>query len=197
MSATQPVGSEVLYSMPVAGTTKTTTTASVISANAAGNPPYQLRPLAQIFGSEDRLPGRGLLFLAGGTYDAGAVTSTLGIYYDSTQATQGTQIAGTGAVTVQSLTTGGWSMYLLATCVSVGINTSGWVTNGWVSYGAANNAGTAAATTVMMGGAQSAGVPTNLALATEASIGYIELWSTWGTAPTAFVCSSFMILGLN
>jgi hypothetical protein len=88
-------------------------------------------------------------------------------------------------------------MQALLTCTQAGNNTSNWMTSGSVTYGASNNAGAAAGSEVMMGGAQTAGVPTALALATSATIGYIELWSTWGTAPTAFVCSQFLILGLN
>jgi hypothetical protein len=182
--------------MPAVGATKTTTTASLVSGNAAGNPAYQLPALVSIW-PPNELPGKSLLFWANGTYDATAVTSQLFLTFDPTQGTQGTTIVSTGAFTVPSTTTGSWIMQALLTCTQAGNNTSNWMTSGSVTYGASNNAGAAAGSEVMMGGAQTAGVPTALALATSATIGYIELWSTWGTAPTAFVCSQFLILGLN
>lgn len=196
MSNTQPFGTEVLYQMPAVGATKTTTTQSLVSGNASGNPAYQLPALASIW-SPDKLQGKSLHIQAGGTYDAGAVTNTMVLAYDPTQATIGTTIAATGAFTIPSTTTGSWLMDLWLDCISVGNNTSGWSTSGSIKYGASNNAGATASTEVMMGGAQTLGVPTSLALATSASIGYIELWSTFGTAPTAFVCSSYKIFGLN
>jgi hypothetical protein len=116
---------------------------------------------------------------------------------DPTQGTIGTTVAATGAATVVSTTTGSWWMDVWLTCTSVGNNTSGWITNGRVCYGPSNNAATAASSDFMMGGAQTLGVPNTLALATSTSVGYLELWSTFGTAPTAFVCSQFLVFGLN
>lgn len=196
MSNTRPSGAEVLYEMPAVGATKTTTTQSIVSGNSSGNGAYQLPALSSIW-PVDVIQGKSMHVQAGGTYDAGAVTNAMVLAYDPTQGTIGTTIAATGAFTIPSTTTGSWLLDLWLDCMSVGNNTSGWSVSGSIKYGVSNNAATAAASEVMMGGAQTAGVPNLLALATSASIGYIELWSTFGTAPTAFVCSSFKIFGLN
>lgn len=196
MSGLSPLGSEIIYQMQAVGATKTTTTQSLVSGNASGNPAFQMPALASIW-SPDRLQGKTIMIKAGGTYDAGAVTNTLVIAADSTQGTIGTTLASTGAATIISSTTGNWYLEVTLNCISVGNNTSGWATSGYVMYGTGNNAGTAGAALAMVGGAQSAGVPTALNLATSTTIGYIELWSTFGTAPTAFVCSQFSIWGCN
>ena len=65
MSNTQPAGTEVLYQMPAVGATIVSTTASVVTGNAAGNPAYQLPALASIW-SPDKLPGKGILIQASG-----------------------------------------------------------------------------------------------------------------------------------
>ena len=187
---------EVLHSMPAVGATLASTTASVVTGNSASNPPYSMPALASIWPVYS-LPGKHLIFRASGTYDATAVTNTLALRFDPTQGTAGTLIAGTGAATWISTTTGSWQMEIWLTCTAAGQNTSNWMTSGTLTIGASNNAATATGSSFMVGGAQAAGVPTALALATTASIGYIELWSTWGTAPTAFVCSQFLIFGMN
>jgi hypothetical protein len=196
LSNITPTGTEILYQMPAVGATLASTTATVVSGNAAGNPAYQMPALASIW-QPHQMQGKGIQILAGGTYDATAVGNTMALRYDPTQGTAGTLIAGTGSAVVISGTTMSWTMEILLTCTQVGNNTSNWMTSGALVYGISNNAATVAATTYMVGGAQAAGVPAALALATEATIGYIELWSTWATAPTAFVCSQFLIQGLN
>src|SRR6266702_1854888 len=134
MSSTNPVGSEVIYQMPAVGVTKTTTTQSLVSGNAAGNPAFQMPALASIW-APDRMAGKGLWFLAGGTYDATAVTNAMVLSYDPTQGTIGTTIAATGACTVVSSTTASWSMNVLLTCTQAGNNTSNWMSSGAIEYG--------------------------------------------------------------
>ncbi len=189
---------ELLYSMPAVGATKSNTTASVITGNAAGNPAYQLPPLASLW-SQSAMVGKSIVFVAAGTYDTGttyAVTTNLS--YDATQGSAGTTIAATGAASTWPVgATNNWWMEVTATCISSGLNTSGWMTGGTLTAGTGNNAATTAAASWMMGGAQTAGVPNALALATVASIGYIEIWSTWATSPVAQVCSQFKVFAEN
>lgn len=189
---------ELLYSMPVVGATKSSTGQSCISGNAAGNPAYLMPPLATLW-SQSAMLGKAINIQASGTYDAASnYNVTTQLAYDGTQGSYSTPIAATGiAVSWPTGTTNNWYMNVNMTCISVGLNTSGWTVNGNVMAGAGNNAATAAATTFMMGGAQTAGVPTALALVTTTTIGFIELWSTWSTAPTAMVCSQFMIFAEN
>lgn len=196
MASTDGSFAGVLYSMPAAGATKTTTTQSMVSGNAAGNPAFQMPALGAIW-PVSAMTGKVLQILAGGTYDAGAVTSTIGVYYDATQATVGTLIAGTGAATIVSSTTGEWTMEVTLTCTgAASATTSNWMTSGSVLYGTGNNAGVNGAVTAMVGGANTLGVPTALALPNYAS-NYWEVWSTFGTAPTAFVMSQFIVMALN
>jgi hypothetical protein len=182
--------------MPVVGATKTTTTSSLVSGNSGTNPAFLMPALGSIW-PVSSMQGKVLQVWAAGTYDATAVTSQLGLYFDATQATQGTLIAGTGAVTVPSTTTGEWNMEVTLTCIGTGaVTSSNWNTAGQIAYGPGNNAAAAAATVAMVGGANTAGVPTSLLLSNTAS-NFWELWSVWGTAPTAFVCSQFIVMGLN
>jgi hypothetical protein len=196
MASTDGSFSGTLYSMPAVGATKTTTTQSLVSGNAAGNPAFQMPELGALW-PVSQMAGKVLQILAGGTYDAGAVTNTMVLAYDSTQGSIGTTIASTGAATVVSTATGEWQMELTMTCTGAASATnSNWMTTGTISYGVGNNAAASAASVFMLGGANSAGVPTALSLPNYAN-NYWELWSTFGTAPTAFVCSQFMVLALN
>ncbi len=189
---------ELLYSMPAVGATKSSAAASIISGNAAGNPAYQMPPLASLW-SQSAMVGKVIAIIAGGTYDQGAnaYAVTTNLMYDATQGASGTSIASTGASVWPTGTVNNWYMNITLTCISVGLNTSGWTVNGNITAGSGNNAATVAATTYMMGGAQTLGVPNALALATTTSIGFIEIWSTWATLPTAQVCSQFMIFAEN
>lgn len=191
---------ELLYSMPAVGATKASTTASVITGNAAGNPAFQMPALASLW-SQSAMPGKAIAIIAGGTYDTGtAYAVTTALYADPTQNSTTSQqlIASTGAASTWPLgTTNNWYMNLTLTCIAATANSSSWTTVGNVMAGAGGNAATTACSTWLLGGAQSAGVPTALALVTTASIGYLELWSTWATAPTAQVCSQFMVFAEN
>lgn len=186
---------DTLFSMPAPGATKTTTTQSLVSGNSATSPAFLMPALGTIW-PVSALQGKVLQVLMGGTYDAGAVTSTLALAVDATQGTLGTTIAGTGAVTVISSTTGAWNAQILLTCTgTVAVTSSAWEVIGTVSYGGGNNAGTSTSD-AMIGGANSAGVPTAVTLSNTAS-NFWEVWSTWGTAPTAFVMSQFVVMALN
>jgi hypothetical protein len=188
--------SGVLYSMPNAGATKTTTTQSLVSGNSATNPAFQMPALGSIW-PVSNMQGKVISILAGGTYDATAVGSTLGLYYDATQGSVGTLIAGSGSVVVVSSTTGGWYMDLTLTCIGTGaVTSSNWYTSGSIVYGVGNNAGVAGSATGIVGCANALGVPTALTLS-NVTLNYWELWSTWATAPTAFVVSQFVVMAMN
>lgn len=182
--------------MPAAGVTKTTTTQSCVSGNSATNPAFLMPALGTIW-PVSNMQGKAINIWAGGTYDATAVGSTLGLYYDATQGSVGTLIAGTGAVVVVSSTTGAWNMQLTLNCIGTGaVTSSNWYTTGSISYGVGNNAGVAGNAIASVGGANALGVPTALTLS-NVTTNYWELWSTWATAPTAFVCSTFIIQAMN
>jgi hypothetical protein len=188
---------ELIYSMPAVGATKTTTALQVVSGTGAGGttaPAFQMA-LAQLW-PVSQLIGKSLRFEAAGTYDAGAVTNLMGLYADTAQAAQSVQLGSTGAVTIPSNTVGAWRMSVEAECVGVSNAASNWVVEGAIKYGIANNAATAAVAEYMMGGANTLGVP-GFAVLNPVQQYYWELWSTFGTAPTAFVCSKFKIYAEN
>jgi hypothetical protein len=196
MSFLTGTNTELIYSMPAVGATIASTTATPVTGNSASNPAYFMPPLLSIWPGQT-LVGKCLRFVARGTSDNTAVNNTMALRFDPTQATAGTLVAGTGAAAWTSNTVNSWEFEVELSCISQGNNTSGWMTGGILTVGVGNNSSTATGSTFMVGGAQTLGVPTALALATQASIGYIELWTTWATAPTAFVCSQFMIWGIN
>jgi hypothetical protein len=184
--------------MPGAGASLASTTKSVVSGNSASVPAFLMPALGTIW-PVSAMQGKAIQVIAAGTYDATAVGNTLQLYADPTQASTTSQIllAGTGSVVVVSTTTGSWNMELTLTCTGTGaVTSSNWMTAGVITYGVGNNAGTAGAAVAMVGGANALGVPTALTLSNITS-NYWELWSTWATAPTAFVCSQFMVMGLN
>ena len=196
MSFVSGTYTDVLFSMPGPGATKTTTTQSLVSGNSATSPAFLMPALGTIWPAS-QLQGKALQILMGGTYDAGAVTNALTLSVDATQGTHGTDIAATGAFTIVSTTTGAWSAQVLLTCIGTGaVTSSNWEVIGGASYGAANNASTTGTNDVLMGGANSAGVPTAVTLSNTAS-NFWEVWSTFGTAPTAFVMSQFVVMALN
>lgn len=195
MSFVSGTYTDVLFSMPGPGATKTTTTQSLVSGNSATSPAFLMPALATIW-PVSALQGKAIQILLGGTYDATAVTAQLFLSVDSVQATHGTDIATSGAVTVISSTTGAWNASILLTCIGTGaVTSSNWEIIGGVSYGGGNNAGTSTSD-ALMGGANSAGVPTAVTLSNTAS-NFWEIWSTWGTAPTAFVLSQYVVMALN
>jgi hypothetical protein len=145
------------------------------------------------------MQGKAIQIIAAGTYDATAVGVTLQLFADPTQASTTSQvlIAGTGSVVAVSSTTGAWNLEMTMTCTGTGaVTSSNWMTAGVLTIGAGNNAGVAGSAVAMVGGANALGVPSALTLSNIAS-NYWELWATWATAPTAFVCSQFMVIGLN
>lgn len=183
---------ELLYSMPSVGPTKTTTTASVVSAAAASA--FQMPALESLW-MLSNMTGKSIHIEAAGAYDAGAVTNLLAVQFDTTPGTALTSVAATGAVTLASLTTGTWGLDLNLTCVGVtSITQVNWFANGVVWYGGA--ASTTANTQFTLGGANTAGIPATVAL-NPSLLYYPELWSTFGTAPTAFVCSMFKVYAEN
>jgi hypothetical protein len=193
---------EVIYNMPAAGAAlANTVTKTVISANTATNPPFQVpAPLWQPSYAAARL----LKVTAGGTYGdtASTPTLTLGAYLDPTQNSTTSQIllAGTGAVTLTatSITTGNWLMEFYITVTSMGVGSGAFqqnvYTNGILAMGAGNNAATANGQQDVMVGSASSTIQIN-PMATY----FLELWATWGTANASntITCTQFSVFGLN
>lgn len=184
---------ELLYSMPVVGPTKTTTAVQCVTQPAALA--FQLPALSALW-PLDKMPGKALKVVAGGTYDAGAVTNLLTLNADTTPATALTAIAGTGAVTWISSTTGMWEMDIDIDCVGVVSPTStSWFASGKLFAGPGNTP-SALGQISGVGGANALGIPSAVAL--DPTLRYfLELFSTWGTAPTAFVVSKFKVYAEN
>jgi|SRR6185437_6813392 len=190
--------SEVIYSMPAAGTAlNTSTTKTVISSTGSASlPAFQLpTPLWQ----PSYAVGRGLRVNFGGTFGTTATpTLQIWLYLDTTQGTAGTILASTGAFTTASGVTNG-SFYgqvdIVATTqgLSSNVYTEAVFANGFLSLGTANNAATAAATTYMIGAPQST-VSYN-----PLSTNYVEMWAQWGTssASNTIQLTEFMVSGLN
>jgi hypothetical protein len=186
---------ELIYSMPATGPDITGTAKSLITGNTATNPPYQLPPFQNIW-SPAVLAGRSIMIASSGGYDIGASTqNTLILTLDGTAGTSGLYtIASTGAATWPATTTGSWESQVWMSCVSTG-TASTWYTGGQLTVGP-GNAPTATASTYMWGGAVTAGIPQPLTVPTNTAL-FPEMYCTWAAAPTAFVCTQFMIFGLN
>lgn len=189
---------ELLYCMPAVGATKTTTAVQVVSGTTTGAPAFQL-PALQNLWSPANMAGKGLKFVARGTSDNTAVANTLAIGVNTAQGTAPTAIvlASTGATVWPSSTIAAWEMECDSTCIASTNASSTWVTAGVLTVGSGNNGSTpTAATAFMVGGANTLGVPSGVVLVPTTSY-FVELTSLWATAPTAFVCSQFMIYGMN
>lgn len=189
---------EVIYSMPAAGTAlATSTTKTVISSTGSASlPAFQLpTPLWQ----PSYAVGRGLRINFGGTFGTtGTPTLQIWLYLDTTQGTAGTILAATGALTAPStISNGNWygQVDLVATTqgLSSNVYTEAVYTNGFLSLGAGNNAATAAAATYMIG-SPGATISYN-----PLSTNYVEVWAQWGTssASNTIQLTEFMVSGLN
>jgi len=194
---------ELIYCMPSAGPSKTTNTASVVSANGTTGTAFQMPALNSIWPISGMI-GKAINVQAAGIYDSGtAYAVTTALYLDTTQGTEtGTLVAATGAAsTWPAAAAGGWYFNVTLTCVGTSISsnadTSAWYVTGNLMAGAANNAATTTASAFMMGSPSSSGAASTVALPTQASIGYLEIWSTWATAPTAQVCTQFLVFAEN
>lgn len=187
---------ELLYSMPGVGATKSTTAQQVVTGTGnTGPPPYLMPGLASIWPAH-QIVGKAFKFTAKGTYDAGAVTNLMQLYADTAQATPGVLLAASGTITLASQTTGTWDMDVDLSCVAsiAGSGGSSWVAQGKITYGTAAN--TAIDLVYTVGGANALGVPTYITLLNYTPY-YFELYSTFGTSPTAFVCSQFKVYAEN
>jgi hypothetical protein len=188
---------ELLYSMPAIGPTITTTTAhTMMTGNSATNPPFLLPALSSIW-SPSSLVGKGLMILASGGYDiASSTPTTMLLSMDTTSTTPGVTVGATGSAAWAASTTGAWEIQVWLTCVSTG-TVSTWYSGGQLTCGP-GNAETAAATalTYMFSNAITAGIPQPVTLTTNQAY-FPEIYTTWATAPTAQVCSQFMIFGLD
>jgi hypothetical protein len=187
---------ELLYSMPVIGTS-ITSTSTVVCNTAATMGPFQLPALGNIW-SIGNMVGKGLMIVASGGYDCAALNSnTFRLQTDTAIATSAATsglLCVTGAATAPLSTTGAWDLQVWMSCVSVVANTATFYVSGDLTYGAGNS--NSATLYYNVGNSVTAGVPTATSLATNAAQ-YVDLWTTWATAPTAFVCSQFMVFGLN
>jgi hypothetical protein len=188
---------ELIYSMPVIGSTITTTTAhTMMTGNSGTNPPFQLPALGNIW-SPSNMIGKGLMIVMGGGYDiASSTPTTMLLTLDGTVATVGITVAATGSVAFASSTTGLWQAQVWMTCVGTG-TASTWYTTGELTCGPGNaETGAATALTYMFGNSVTAGIPQAVSLSNTTPY-YPELYTTWATAPTAHVLSQFMVYGLD
>jgi hypothetical protein len=197
---------EVLYTMPAAGTAlASTVTKTVISANSATNPPYQMPALTAIW-PPDRLTPRSLRFIArGGVGTTATPTLLVQAYLDPTQNSTTSQIllGATGAFTTASGLGGGasmtanWELELDMVVTVMGVTSGAYnctvYTNGIFSIGAGNDAATTAAVQYMIG---SNTAKTTIVPSTSY---WPEIWATWGTsnAANSIQCSQFMVMGLT
>jgi len=195
---------EVIYNMPGAGTAyNTSTSATVISANSASNPPFQMpTPLWQPSYASARL----LRIVAGGTYGTTVSTPTLiiGAYLDPTQNSTTSQIAlaktGTYTMPATAITNGSWLMDFYVTVNQIGVGAGAYATlvytNGLLNfYPNGNNAATVNTGNATIGiGSPGATISIN-PMATY----FLELWATWGTssASNTIQCTQFTVFGLN
>jgi hypothetical protein len=187
---------ELLYSMPVIGSS-ITSVSTVVTNTAATTGPFQMPALGNIW-SIGNMVGKGLMILAGGGYDCAALNSnTFRLQTDtaiaSSQATSGL-ICVTGAATAPLSTTGAWDLQVWMSCIATNTTTATFYVSGDLTYGPSNS--NSASIYYNIGNPVTAGIPTGATLATNAAQ-YVELWTAWATAPTAFVCSQFMVFGLN
>lgn len=190
--------SEVIYSMPAAGTAlaSSVTRTIISSTGSASLPAFQLpTPLWQ----PSYAVGRGLRVNFGGTFGTtGTPTLQLWLQLDTTQGTAGTTLASTGALTTPSGVTNGnfyGQVDIVATTQGLASNvyTEGVFVNGFVMIGTGNNAATATATTIMVGAPQTAVAYNPL------STNYLEVSAQWGTssASNTIQLTEYMVSGLN
>lgn len=206
MSFITATNTEVLYTMPSAGTAlNTSVTKTVITANSSTNPAYQMPALNAIW-PPDRLAPRALRFIArGGVGTTVTPTLTVGLFLDVTQNSTTSQITlgTTGAFTTASGLGGGasmtanWELELDLVVTAIGVTSGAYnctvYTNGIFSIGAGNDAATAAAVQYMIGSNTS---KTTIVPGTSY---WPEIWATWGTSNAAnnIQCSQFMVMGLT
>jgi len=207
MSFVTATNSEVLYTMPAAGTAlNTSVTKSVITANSTTNPPYQMPALTALW-PPDRLTPRALRFVArGGVGTTATPTLAIGLYLDPTQNSTTSQIllGATGAFTTASSIGGGasmtanWELELDMVVTAMGVTSGAYnctvFTNGMFTYGAGNDAATAVVSGQYMIGSNTA--KTTIVPSTSY---WPEIWATWGTSNAAnnIQCSQFMVMGLT
>lgn len=193
---------EVIYSMPAAGTALNTSTSKVCisSTGSATLPAFQLpTPLWQ----PSYAVGRGLRINFGGTWGVTAAGANfqLWLYLDTTQATPGTILASTGvlAIPATAVTTGNFygQVDIVATTqgLSSNVYTEGVYTNGLLVMGNGNNASTSLTptATVLMGS------PSTPIAYNPLATNYVEMFAQWGTSNAAdtIQLTEFMVSGLN
>lgn len=189
---------ECVYSMPAIGATLAATALTCVSGTSSSNPPFTLPPLSTVW-PVNSLAGRGLMIVAAGGYDLATGTGTQNTFrlaFDTSVATPAASsvtVATTGAATWPNGTTGIWEAQLWLNCVSTG-TVSTWYTNGQLTV--SGTQATGVCTTFLWGNTLSAGIPAAVTIPTNQSY-YMDLYAQWASAPTAFVCSQYIIFGLD
>lgn len=187
---------ELLYSLPVLGNS-ITSTSTVVCNTAATASPFQLPALGNIWSTSNMI-GKGFMIIANGGYDCAALNSnTLRLQLDqnvAASAATSSLVTVTGAATAPLSTIGAWDLQVWMTCVATSPGTASFYVSGDLAYGASNS--NSATLYYNVGNPVTAGVPTACSVSTTLPT-FVELWTTWATAPTAFVCSQFMVFGLN
>jgi hypothetical protein len=194
---------ELLYAMPASSTAVTAAAQTLLSANAAANPAYQL-PAGFFAPQSGNGPGKSLLLKGGGVFSVGttAVTDVFTVAIDATAGTYANTIAKTGAfTTVASVANGAFEFELMLTATAVG--TSGSLNGvGHLLWGPANNAAApsqSAYSATLSGQPIMIGTPQTPVSFNNTSAYYLELFNTWSstTGASTITLTNFLIFGLN
>lgn len=195
---------EKLFGMPAPGVPLTNSTVkTLISGNSSTNAAYQLPAFTSLWPNINTIVGKALRAVMRGliTTTSAPGTLTLAAQLDPTQnsSTSALTLAATGALTPPvSLTNGQWELEFDINIAAFGVTSSAYSatleTGGSLSFGAGNNAATAADVSYQVGaaGISMSGSSVNPGLAS-----WIELWATWGTAlaGNSIQCTQMFIYG--
>jgi hypothetical protein len=188
---------ELLYSMPAIGATLAATAVTCVSGTSSSAAPF-LMPSLQNIWSPSQMQGKSLMIVANGGYDVGSNTGNkMSLILDSalaTTAASSVTVASTGSNTFPTSTTGAWEIQLWMSCVSTG-TVSTWYPGGTMTCGPGSSNVTASSTFVW-GSTITAGIPQVVTIPTTVPY-YVDLYSQWATAPTAFVVSTFQVYAMN
>lgn len=196
MSFVYGTNAELLFSMPAAGATITGTSRQVATGTTPTNPAFLMPAFGSIW-SPSQMVGKVIRFVLRGGYGAGtAQTNTMLLSLDTTIATPGITVAATGAISWGINTNGAWEIETDMSCVSCGATTSTWYSGGLISIASGSAPTTWASSVTTFGNAINAGVPQQVTAATNVSY-FPELYTTWTTTPTTFVCTQFQVWALN
>jgi hypothetical protein len=203
MSFLTATNTELIYSMPVAGSDMATATAATtVTANTASNPAAYLPPLYSIW-QPSSIVGKGFRVVLRGTYDSTAVTKTFSYGLNTTQGTAAPQavvLAATGAFTAISSTSGCWEAEFDVTVNStgepLGTNTGlNLQVAGTLTFGPGGSP-TASSAAYMLGASNATGTPALVAVSPVQAYWWEASFAS-GSAGVHLNCTQHLIFGLN